>query len=117
MDEFVTIFHPATGGTAKAPLSALVVWRERGWVRLDDEGNQHAIPADPERPYDPAGHDVEEVVEYLATVDDAEVERVKAVEAAGKNRKGIASWQPDPDPSDVTGETPTTPTTPTPTED
>lgn len=39
--------------------------------------------------YDPSAYTVAEVNEYLATVDDAERDRVLAAEAAGKGRSSI----------------------------
>lgn len=45
---------------------------------------------------DPSTASVDEVTAYLAKAEPAEVERVKALEAApdGKNRKGIVEWAP-----------------------
>ena len=44
--------------------------------------------------YDPSGHTVDEVLEYLGAVDVTEAARVQEAEAAGKGRVGIASWAP-----------------------
>jgi len=50
-------------------------------------------PADAEV-FDPGEHNAPEVLAYLETADEAERERVLAVEAAGKARKGIVGDQP-----------------------
>jgi hypothetical protein len=42
--------------------------------------------------YDPSAYNVDDVKGYLDTVDDAERARVLEVEAAGQNRKGLASY-------------------------
>lgn len=52
-----------------------------------DDSNQGGGDA-----FDPGKHSVDEVTAYLADADDAEVVRVKQVEAEGKNRKGIAEF-------------------------
>ena len=44
--------------------------------------------------FDPAEHNVDEVLAHLAGADDAEVERVKTVEAGGKGRSTIAAFAP-----------------------
>jgi hypothetical protein len=59
----------------------------------DGEGSEQ----DPSKPYDPGEHNQDEVLAYLATADDAEVERVKAAEAEGpKKRAGIAGFTKEP---------------------
>lgn len=44
--------------------------------------------------FNPADHTVAETQEHLASADGTEVQRVKDLEAAGSNRKGIMEWQP-----------------------
>lgn len=46
------------------------------------------------RTYDPADHTASEVTDYFATVDVAEVDRVKALEESGKQRSTILNWEP-----------------------
>lgn len=43
--------------------------------------------------YDPAEHNQDEVIAYLDQVSDEEVQRIKAAEAAGKDRKQIAAYE------------------------
>lgn len=47
--------------------------------------------------FDPAKHNVAQIVEYLErhAGDQAEVLRVKAAEVDGKNRVGVREWEPD----------------------
>lgn len=47
---------------------------------------------EPAEEFDPSKATVDEVIAYLDGADDAEVERVLAAEADGKNRKGIAEY-------------------------
>ena len=42
--------------------------------------------------FDPSAHTADEVTEYLATADPDEFARVKAAEAAGKDRKSVAEF-------------------------
>jgi hypothetical protein len=53
--------------------------------------------------YDPAEKNVDEVKAHLATVDEAEQERILAAEKAGKNRVTITSWTPEAADSDDAG--------------
>lgn len=48
---------------------------------------------DPPGPFDPGGHTVAQVLEYLATADETETVRVLAAEAAGQARKSIMKGQ------------------------
>lgn len=43
--------------------------------------------------FDPSKRSQDEVIDYLDQVDDDEVQRIKAAEAAGKNRKQIAAYE------------------------
>jgi hypothetical protein len=43
--------------------------------------------------FDPSKRSQDEVIDYLDTADDDEVQRVKAAEAAGKDRKQIAAYE------------------------
>ena len=43
--------------------------------------------------YDPSDYNQDEVLEYLASADPEEVERVKAIEASGKGRHKIAEFE------------------------
>lgn len=45
----------------------------------------------------PADFTVDQVTKYLATADAAEAERVKALEADGKARRGVLDYVPDAD--------------------
>ena len=47
---------------------------------------------EPAEEFDPSKATVDEVIAYLDGADEAEVERVLAAEADGKNRKGIAEY-------------------------
>lgn len=47
--------------------------------------------------FDPAGHDVNDVLEYLQTADADEVDRVLKAESDGKARKTILSFTPSDD--------------------
>ena len=55
--------------------------------------------------YDPAAHNVTEVIEYLDSATDEERERVLAAEQAGEARKGVLAYS-------TPKETPETPETP-----
>jgi hypothetical protein len=44
-----------------------------------------------DKPFDPADHNADEVLAYLNEADEAEAVRVLDAEAAGKDRRGIAS--------------------------
>lgn len=46
--------------------------------------------------FDPASHTVDEVTDYLASADPAEVDRVIAAERTGKDRKGIVEYRDQP---------------------
>lgn len=53
--------------------------------------------------FDPAKHNVDDVIAYLERedVDEAEVQRVQAAESEGKKRSTITEWKPKPaDPAD-----------------
>lgn len=52
-----------------------------GYMTADEVREAESQPL-----YDPAEHKADEVLEYLATADKAEVERVYDAESAGKNR-------------------------------
>ncbi|MET9138897.1 hypothetical protein [Streptomyces parvulus] len=54
-----------------------------------------AIPLTPVTPegFDPSKASQDEVIAYLDQADDNEVQRVKAAEAAGKNRRQIAAYE------------------------
>jgi hypothetical protein len=56
------------------------------------EHDTFAKQEEPAEEFDPSKATVDEVIAYLDGADDAEVERVLAAEAAGKNRKGIAEY-------------------------
>jgi hypothetical protein len=53
--------------------------------------------------YDPAGHSVAEITEYLDGADAAERARVLDAERSGKNRKTIAEWHPAAGADDTEG--------------
>lgn len=55
---------------------------------LDEYPDRFTLVGGPDE-FDPAEHTVAEVNEYLATVDEAEHDRVVRVEAAGRGRKGV----------------------------
>jgi hypothetical protein len=62
-----------------------------GWSKVDDD----TLTTDEVRAlYNPEVATVEQVGAYLAQADDAERERVKAVERDGKARKGVLEWEP-----------------------
>lgn len=72
--------------------------RVAGEVRDYDEHSAHALieegvadlaDSQPAELYDPAEYNVDEVLAHLAVSDEAEVERVRTVEAAGRDRVGI----------------------------
>lgn len=69
----------------------------RGYLKVagykvdDGGGEQSNKPADV--PFDPSEHTVDDVLAHLAGADATEVGRVKAAEAAGKDRKGIAEYE------------------------
>ncbi len=58
--------------------------------------------------YDPSKYNQDEVIVYLDQVDDEEVQRIKAAEAAGKDRKQIAAYErkttPAPSGDDTKGQ-------------
>ena len=56
--------------------------------------------------YDPAAHNVTEVIEYLDSATDEERERVLAAEQAGEARKGVLAYST---PKETPEETPETP--------
>lgn len=56
---------------------------------VDEDGSQ-----DSPEPFDPTAHKQDEVLAYLADAEPDEVERVKAAEAEGDDRKGIAAFEP-----------------------
>lgn len=62
---------------------------ERSAANLLDAGV--AVLAGEQAPevYDPAGHTVEEVLAYLDGADEAEADRVRALESAGRDRVGL----------------------------
>ncbi|AZQ77663.1 hypothetical protein EJ997_10245 [Flaviflexus ciconiae] len=45
--------------------------------------------------FDPNDHKADDVIAYLESADEDERARVLAVEAEGKDRKGIRDWQPE----------------------
>jgi hypothetical protein len=55
----------------------------------DDADAALTAVADAPGSYDPGVHKVDEVLDYLGTVDAAEQQRVLTAERAGQNRKGI----------------------------
>lgn len=59
---------------------------DNGWTPVDD-----GTPTEAERGalFNPAEHSVEEVAAYLAEADEAEQDRVRALELDGKARKSI----------------------------
>ncbi|MGN6413789.1 hypothetical protein [Flexivirga sp.] len=55
--------------------------------------------------FDPAEHNVDEVLAHLADADAAEVDRVKSAEASGKGRSTIAAFKPNIDTADASAAT------------
>ena len=47
--------------------------------------------------FDPSAHNVDDVLAHMKDADADEVERVKAAEAADKNRKGVIEYEPKAD--------------------
>lgn len=58
----------------------------------NDEVPNPETDEEPAEEFDPSKATVDEVIAYLDGADEAEVERVLAAEADGKNRKGIAEY-------------------------
>lgn len=63
-------------------------------VSNGDEGKGQQSQPNPPAPevFDPSEHNQDKVLEYLATAEPDEIERVKAAEADGKDRKEIAGF-------------------------
>lgn len=78
-------------------------------------------PAVEAQPWNPADHNLDGdngVLAYLADADPAERERVIALEAEGRNRKTVLTFQaPDDDPADSPDAIPGDPATPAPSGD
>lgn len=77
------------------PEDSVEVWAaEQALAKEEDRDPRAGVEAAVEkyRPYNPSEHNVGETKEYFATVDDAEVERVKAIEKDGQDRPGIMNW-------------------------
>lgn len=53
------------------------------------ESGAAVLASQPAEVFDPAAHTVEQVLAHIAGADEAEVTRVRAVEAAGKDRAGL----------------------------
>lgn len=66
----------------------IVSYDDASAARLVEAGRAEYVSVE-SAVFDPAGYTVEEVTEYLATADAAEVHRVLAAERAGKARKSI----------------------------
>lgn len=67
---------------------------------MTDENQNDEQGGAPVEAYNPTAYTVPEVVEYLASADAAEVERVKAAEKEGKDRVGVMEWEPPLDAQD-----------------
>lgn len=85
----------AGAGQEHAAANAATAARELRAVLDEDQADDDQAPPDPEPDpgpgggFDPKGASVEEVRAHLADADQAEVERVLVLEAAGKKRKGV----------------------------
>jgi hypothetical protein len=82
--KFYDIEHPELGLAGRVPETALPHLAE-GWTVLGDAPSPVAVP----EPFDPAGHTVAEVNDYLDYAVPEERDRVLAAERDGKNRAGI----------------------------
>lgn len=60
---------------------------------VDVPAPQEAEVTNGARSYEPADHTASEVTDYLLSVDAAEVQRVKDLESAGKQRTTILNWE------------------------
>jgi hypothetical protein len=80
----------AAGDVPDEEFAALIT-NPKAWG--DDTGTTPAAASAPQDPdeFDPSadGISVDDVNNHLANADEAEVQRVLAAEAAGKNRKGV----------------------------
>lgn len=83
------------GNARKKDLEWLV---ERGFiaeVQAKTETDEKETSLTGEVLFDPNDHKADDVIAYLAEADEDERARVLAVEAEGKDRKGIREWQPE----------------------
>lgn len=92
--DFVDVVDDGGTVVGRAPKD----WADRGLLqpghKLKSRRGRQADSAKKEpAEFDPAQHSVEEVLEYLADADAAEVERVQAAEAGGKNRSTVAAYE------------------------
>lgn len=104
----VWVQHEETGGTWACPADYLPVAEQRGWAPIDPPDDSLDGLFDPgpsgevveQTGFDPAEHTVAEVNEHLAlhaATAPGEVERVLALEAAGKNRATVTDPRTDQD--------------------
>lgn len=64
-------------------------------ARFDEVSSDDGAASDNRGPFDPSQRSLKDVEEYLAGVDEVEALRVLDAEAAGQNRKGLASQRED----------------------
>lgn len=81
--QFVQVEHPQAGA-ATVPASAVKHMEPKGWTVVGE-----ATGPDGGLLFDPTGHTVEDVNEYLSTAPIEERERVLDAERNGKSRVGI----------------------------
>lgn len=106
------IHHLGLRANSDVPADTLAIWQEHGWhagAHPDtDPDNDYTYPPpvlpdpdapEPEAPFDPAAHNVDDVVAHLETADDNERARVLEAEVAGKARKTVTEWTPSPVPA------------------
>lgn len=90
----VAVPQPPNSAT-KDEVLAVLTGAFDGTLVVDSEdtgGNGHTTNGP--RDFDPSDYKVDEVVQYLAGADEAEVERVKGLEQAGQNRVTVLDWTP-----------------------
>lgn len=89
MAELIRAKHNESGNVAEVPDTDF--WRDLGWVEVDE-----STPTTDEIRdlYNPGDYTVDEVAAYLARADDAERQRVIAVEKSAGGRKTILEWTP-----------------------
>lgn len=88
--------HNVTGGVADVPDNDF--WRTKGWEPVDldtpttDQLRDQGLIGGPE--FDPAEHNVDDVVAHLASAGPGERDRVLAAERTGKARAGVLNSSP-----------------------
>ncbi len=103
-DGFVVVYHPDLDATGEVHESTLPLYRDAGWQLVTDDGDVVALPAAVDPSYDPSGHTVAEVLDYLAELDDDGRAAVLVAEREGKARSGVLAALDHQPPTSEDGE-------------